>query len=93
MLCVNEEGRKEMFYLTTHSTHFIYCSMASDIWQRTIQIPREETRSRHMGYTFRFVLLYAYVLASDELIIKFYHVRVLRLGKHVYFLGLVWLKK
>ena len=25
------EGRKEMFYLTTHSTHFIYCYMASDI--------------------------------------------------------------
>ena len=26
------EGRKEMFYLTTHSTHFIYDYMASDIW-------------------------------------------------------------
>ena len=26
------EGRKEMFYLTTHSTHFIYGCMASDIW-------------------------------------------------------------
>ena len=25
------EGRKEMFYLTTHSTHFIYSYMASDI--------------------------------------------------------------
>ena len=25
------EGRKEMFYLTTHSTHFIYGYMASDI--------------------------------------------------------------
>ena len=25
-------GRKEMFYLTTHSTHFIYVYMASDIW-------------------------------------------------------------
>ena len=25
------EGRK-MFYLTTHSTHFIYGYMASDIW-------------------------------------------------------------
>ena len=23
---------KEMFYLTTHSTHFIYGYMASDIW-------------------------------------------------------------
>ena len=25
-------GRKEMFYLTTHSKHFIYGYMASDIW-------------------------------------------------------------
>ena len=25
-------NRKEMFYLTTHSTHFIYGYMASDIW-------------------------------------------------------------
>ena len=24
------EGRKEMFYLTTHSSHFIYGYMASD---------------------------------------------------------------
>ena len=24
--------RKEMFYLTMHSTHFIYGYMASDIW-------------------------------------------------------------
>ena len=28
----NKEGRKEIFYLTTHSTHFIYGYMASDIW-------------------------------------------------------------
>ena len=27
-----KEGRKEMFYLTTHSTHFIYGYMTSDIW-------------------------------------------------------------
>ena len=26
------EGRKEMFYLKTHSTHFIYGYMASDVW-------------------------------------------------------------
>ena len=26
------EGGKEMFYLTTHSTHFIYGYMVSDIW-------------------------------------------------------------
>ena len=25
-------GRKEIFYLTTHSPHFIYGYMASDIW-------------------------------------------------------------
>ena len=27
-----KEGRKEKFYLTTHSTHFIYGYMVSDIW-------------------------------------------------------------
>ena len=32
-----------MFYLTTHSTHFIYGYMASDIWLRTILIVRKET--------------------------------------------------
>ena len=44
----------EMFYLTTHSTHFIYGYMAchSDIWSMTIQIAREETLCRHMGYSF-----------------------------------------
>ena len=55
-------GEREMFYLTTHSTHFIYGYMASDIWLRTILIVRKETRCRHMGYSFRLtarVLLYA----------------------------------
>ena len=33
---------REMFYLTTHSTHFIYGYMASDIWLRTILIVRKE---------------------------------------------------
>ena len=50
-----------MFYLTTHSTHFIYGYMASDIWLRTIVIVRKETRCRHIGYSFRLtarVLLY-----------------------------------
>ena len=42
-----------MFYLTTHSTHFIYGYMASDIWLRTILIVREETRRRHICYSFR----------------------------------------
>ena len=43
----------EMFYLTTHSTHFIYGYMESDIWLRTTQIVREETHCCHMGYSFR----------------------------------------
>ena len=53
---------REMFYLTTHSTHFIYGYMASDIWLRTIPIVRKETRCRHIGYSYRLtarVLLYA----------------------------------
>ena len=61
--------RKELFYLTTHSTHFIYDYIASDIWQRTTQIAREETRSRHLGYSFRLaarVLLYASSYRQDD---------------------------
>ena len=53
---------REMFYLTTHSTHFIYGYMASDIWLRTILIVRKETRCRHIGYSYRLAardLLYA----------------------------------
>ena len=56
------EGRKEMFYLMMHSTHFIYSYMASDIWLKTILIVRKKTRYRHIGYSFRLaarVLLYA----------------------------------
>ena len=56
------EGRKEMFYLTTRSTHFVYGYMASYIWLRTILIVRKETRCRHIGYSFRLtarVILYA----------------------------------
>ena len=59
---VQLEGRKEMYYLMTHSTHFIYGYMASDIWLRTILIVRKETRCHHIGYSFRLparVLLYA----------------------------------
>ena len=41
-----------MFYLTTHSTHFIYGYMASDIWLRTILIVRKETRCCHIGYSY-----------------------------------------
>ena len=58
----SREREREMFYLTTHSTHFIYGYLASGIWLRTILIAREETRCRHMDYSFRLaarVLLYA----------------------------------
>ena len=56
------EREREMFYLMTHSTHFIYGYMASDIWLKTILIVRKETRCRHIGYSYRLiarVLLYA----------------------------------
>ena len=52
----------KMFYLTTHSTHFIYGYMASGIWLRTILIARKETCCCHIGYSYRLtarVLLYA----------------------------------
>ena len=58
MLKTEREKKK----LTTHSTHFIYGYMASDIWLRTILIVRKETRCRHIGYSYRLtarVLLYA----------------------------------
>ena len=51
-----------MFYLTTHSTHFIYGYMASYIWLRTILIVRKKTRCRHICFSYRLtarVLLYA----------------------------------
>ena len=56
------EKGSEMFYLTTHSTHFFYSYIASDIWLRTILIVRKETRCCHIGYSYRLtamVLLYA----------------------------------
>ena len=55
---LNFMREREMFYLTMHSTHFIYGYMASDIWLRTILIVRKETCCRHIGLTAR-VLLYA----------------------------------
>ena len=47
-----------MFYLTTHSTRFIYGYMVL----RTTQIVKEETYCHHMDYSFQLavrVLLYA----------------------------------
>ena len=59
------EREREMFYLTTHSTHFIYGYMASDIWLRTILIVRKE-REREMFYltTHSTHFIYGY-MASD----------------------------
>ena len=37
---LKSEGRKEMFYVKMHSTHFIYGYMASNIWYRAIQKAR-----------------------------------------------------
>ena len=59
-LCVGDcvyivSFRKEVFYLTTHSTR-------CQTWYRTIQKARKETCCRRMGYSFRLatrVLLYA----------------------------------
>ena len=38
------EGRKEMIYLTTHSTYFLYGYMASNIWLRTTDTRDEKKR-------------------------------------------------
>ena len=59
---IHSPREREMFYLTTHSTHFIYGYMASDIWLRTILIVRKETHCRHISYSYQLtarVLLYA----------------------------------
>ena len=53
------EGRKEMCYLRTHSTHLRLYDVRHMVKDHT---EREETRFRHMGYSFRLtarVLLYA----------------------------------
>ena len=53
----------EMFYLTTHSTHFIYGYVTSrHMVKDHSNSERAETRSRHMGYSIQLaarVLLYA----------------------------------
>ena len=57
-----KEREKCFFILTTHSTHFIYGYMVSDIWLRTILIVRKETCCPHIGYSYRLTaraLLYA----------------------------------
>ena len=67
--CHGRGRERQMFYLTTHSTHFIYSYMASDIWLRTILIVRKETRCCHIGYSYRLtarVLLYALSHRQDN---------------------------
>ena len=67
LLLISSKGsfictRKEILYLTTHSTHFIYGYMVSDIWLRTIPIARKETHCRHIGYSLQLtarIILYA----------------------------------
>ena len=69
MTALGSAREREMFYLTTHSIHFIYGYMASDIWLRTILIVRKETRCRHIGYSYRLtarVLLYAQSHRQDN---------------------------
>ena len=61
-LAYRDRERERNVFLTTHSTHFIYGYMESDIWLRTILIVRKETRCRHIGYSYWLtarVLLYA----------------------------------
>ena len=64
--CTEEQGRKEMFYLMMHSTHFIYGYLASDIFRYW---KRKETRCCHISYSFRLaarVLLYALSHTQDS---------------------------
>ena len=54
--------RKEMFYLTTHSTHLRLYGVRHMVKDHSDSERGEETRCRHMGYSFRLaarVLLYA----------------------------------
>ena len=67
-----KEGRKEMFYLTTHSTHFVF----TVIWRQTygwaIQIGREETRCRHIDLSF-WLAARALLYASSHIQDNTYH--------------------
>ena len=65
--CANNKREREMFYLTTHSTHFIYGYMASDIWLKTILIVRKETRCYHIDYCYRYTS-YSFLLAARVLL-------------------------
>ena len=47
------KGRKEMFYLTTQSTHFILRLYSVGHMVKDLSDSERETRYRHMGYSFR----------------------------------------
>ena len=55
-----------VFYLMTHSTHFIYGYMASDIWLMAILIVRKETCCHHYLKLTARVLLYAPSLRQES---------------------------
>ena len=71
-----KEGRKEVFYLTSHSTHFIYGYTVSDIRWMTIPLAREETWfCYYIGYSFRLaasVILYAPSYRQNSIYQSFY---------------------
>ena len=57
-----KEGRKEGNVLFNDALNtFSYGYMTSDIWYRTTQIARKETRCRHMGYSFWLAAIVFYV--------------------------------
>ena len=52
------EGRKEMFYLTTYTTHFIYSYNVSDIWIGTTQLRKGKEMFYLTTYTTHFIYSY-----------------------------------
>ena len=82
----NRGREREMFYLTMHSTHFIYGYMASDIWLRTILILRKETRCCQIGYSYRLSYI-LWIIAvtlpnTTACIIAGKHVKQINIIKH-----------
>ena len=72
-------GRKEMFYLTTHSTHFIYGYMASDIWYSTTRIDRGNLLLTH-GLLSNSFLLAASSHRQDQFLEMHKHAQLICLG-------------
>ena len=65
-----KERRKEVFYLNDALNTFSYGYIASDIWKWNTQKAREQTRFRHMGYSFWLaarIILYASSLRQMKL--------------------------